>query len=134
MNISLLDRFTCYKNYYQIMYFMVIFSIIIVLILEMLLFNNITSLNYKGIVSKNNNLVISGLDYLEAGMIIDSKRLEIDNKKMKYKVLGVDEGVNDYTLKLKLDAYYLDTKTLNIKVIIKEENLWQFMVRKMKGE
>ena len=116
------------------MYFMVISSIIIVLILEMLLFNNITSLNYKGIVSKNNNLVISGLDYLEAGMIIDSKRLEIDNKKMKYKVLGVDEGVNDYTLKLELDAYYLDTKTLNIKVIIKEENLWQFMIRKMKGE
>ena len=133
MNVSLFDRFISYKNYYHFLYILILFLFITIIILVMLFFNNVISLNYKAIVSKNDNLVISDLDYLETETILESKRIEINSQKINYKVLEVDENLNNYTVKLKINNYFLDSQIVDLKVVLKEENLYQFVVRNIKG-
>ncbi len=134
MNISLLDRFSCHEKYYQFLYNFCLLIFLIALIFELLLFRNVISVNCKGVISQNNNLIIDNLDYSSVDYILNSKRIEVDEKILKYKVLEVKKGISNYTLKLKLDNFYLDSRTLNLKIILKDESLYQFILRKMKGE
>ncbi len=134
MNISLFKKFIRYKNYYQFLYLIFIINIIMIVILLLLTIKMKTTLKYSGIINNNNNLVISNLSYPEAKSIIESKDIKINNESIKFKVLESKNLLNSYTIKLELNKYYLDTKKVIAEVLVKEENLYEFVLHTMKGE
>ena len=134
MNISLFKKFTCYKNYYQFLYLIFIINIIMIVSLLLLTIKMKTTLKYSGIINDNNILVISNLSYEDANTIIKSKYIKIDKDNVKFKVLESKNLKNFYTIKLELDKYYLDTKKVIAEVLIREENLYEFVLKTMKGE
>ena len=134
MNISLFKKFTRYKSYYQFLYLIFIINIIMIVILLLLTIKMKTTLKYSGIISNNNNLIISNLSYQEAKSIIESKNIKIDNDTIKFKVLESKNLLNSYTIKLELNKYYLDTKKVIAEVLVKEENLYEFVLHTMKGD
>ena len=93
-----------------------------------------TTLKYNGIISNNNILVISNLSHEDANSIIESNNLKIDREMVNFKILESRNLLNSYTIKLELDKYYLDTKKIVVEVLVKEENLYEFVLQTMKGE
>ncbi len=134
MNISLFKKFIRYKNYYQFLYLIFIINIIMIVVLLLLTMKMQTTLKYNGIISNNNILVISNLSHEDANSIIESNNLKIDREMVNFKILESRNLLNSYTIKLELDKYYLDTKKIVVEVLVKEENLYEFVLQTMKGE
>ncbi len=133
MNISLLDKFKSYKNYYHIIYTLLIINIIVLILIETFLYTNKTMVKYLGIGS-DNNIVFSKLSYDDVKIITNSKQMLINDNYEKVTILDVLEGIDDYTLKLKVDDFYFDTQSIEVKFIVKEEKLYQFIFNVLKGE
>ena len=134
MNISLFKKINRYQNYYQFMYGLLIINIMVVVILLLLFLKNKTILKYDGIISDNNILVLSNLSSYDANLITNSLDIKIDDDSIKYKVLDYQEIRGSYTLKMSIDKYYLDSRSVEIEVLLKEENLGEFILKTMKGE
>ena len=134
MNTSLYQKFNRNQGYYQFLYLLLIINIIVVVLIFLLCVKNKTIIKYDGIISNNNILVISNLEKYDVDLILDSKDIKINDQSIKYKVLDTKEVRGTYTLKLELNKYYLDSKSLRIDVLLKEENLYQFIVKIMRGE
>ena len=134
MNISLFKKFNRYQNYYQFLYILLTINIMIVVILLLLFLKNKTVIKYNGIISNNNVLILSNLSSYDANLITNNLGIKINNENVRYKVLDSSNLRGSYTLKLSLDKYYFDSKSLEIEVLLKEENLYQFILKIMKGE
>ena len=133
MSTSLLDKFKNRSSFYQILYIFITINIIVILILLLLFLKNYEFLTYKGIIRNNHDLVISNLTRGETEILTNSK-LKIENKNIKYEVLDIFKENSLYVLKLKLDKYYLDSRSVKVKFIVKEENLLEYIIEKMKGD
>ena len=116
------------------MYGLLIINIMVVVILLLLFLKNKTILKYDGIISDNNILVLSNLSSYDANLITNSLDIKIDDDSIKYKVLDYQEIRGSYTLKMSIDKYYLDSRSVEIEVLLKEENLGEFILKTMKGE
>ena len=134
MNISLFKKINRYQNYYQFLYGLLIINIMVVVTLLLLFLKNKTILKYDGIISDNNILVLSNLSSYDANLITNSLDIKIDDDSIKYKVLDYQEIRGSYTLKMSIDKYYLDSRSVEIEVLLKEENLGEFILKTMKGE
>ena len=134
MNTSLFKKFNRYQTYYQFLYGLLIINIMVVVILLLLFLKNKTILRYDGIISDNNILVLSNLSSYDANLITNSLDIKIDDDSIKYKVLDYQEIRGSYTLKMSIDKYYLDSRSVEIEVLLKEENLGEFILKTMKGE
>ena len=134
MNTSLFNKFNRYQNYYQFLYGLLIINIMVVVTLLLLFLKNKTILKYDGIISNNNILVLSNLSSYDADLITNSLDIKIDDDSIKYRVLDYQEIRGSYTLKMSIDKYYLDSRSVEIEVLLKEENLGEFILKTMKGE
>ncbi len=134
MNVSLFGKFNRYQNYYQFLYVLLVINIIVVIIILLLFFKNKTIVKYSGIISNNNILVLSNLSSYDANLILESLDIKIDNESIKYEILDTQEVRGTYTLKLSLDKYYLNSKSIEVEVLLEEENLYQFILKTMKGD
>ncbi len=133
MNTSFLDKFKRHYLFYQFLYIFITISILTILLLLMLFLKNYTTLTYKGIVKDNQDLVISNLTKDDTNLILNSKLL-IENEKINYKVLDIYQENIMYTVKLELNKFFLDSRSIKVKFIVKEENLLEFIIRKVKGD
>lgn len=133
MNISSLNKFKLNFKLYQLMYLFIVISILLIIIFQVFRFKNIIYYEYQGKVIDNNYLEISNLNENEAIKILNTDKIFIDNYLIKEKKL-LKEVNNLYNLKIKLPKLYKNNILINIKGVIKEEKLYQFIFRIMKGE
>lgn len=90
-----------------------------------------------------NNLIIEGNQYATINVLLEDLKfiennnyLIIDNKKYYYKVVEI-EIINDinlyYQVRLKLDNNLLINSINSYKILIRKENIFNYIVRVIKG-
>lgn len=133
MNINSYQKFISNIKFYQFMYVFLIILITFLTIIELFKFKNLVEINYQGIIN-NNYLEISNLTYDEVNSIIELEKVKIDNKEFKNEIVDILEINNTYLLKIKLNKVYLNNTSFEITYVLKEESLYQFILKTMKGD
>ena len=134
MNINSFEKCNSRITYYQILYVFLIILITILGIIGLIYFKNITKINYQGIIKNNNVLEIENLTKDDVSLILESKKIKVEDKKIKHNMIDIEEKNNSYLVKINLDKKYLDNANLEVNCILKEESLYQFILKTMKGD
>ena len=132
MNINMLEKFTVKIKKYQFLYGFLVVGVIFFLIGVLFQYKNINTREYKGFGLAEGILVINNLNLDDIDFILKCENVIIDDKKQAKIILEVGEDEN-YFVKLESKEIKKE-KEITIRFVLKEENLYQFIVRNMKGE
>ena len=132
MNINMLEKFTVKIKKYQFLYGFLVVGVIFFLIGVLFRYKNINAREYKGFGLADGILVINNLNLDDIDFILKCENVIIDDKKQAKIILEVGEDEN-YFVKLESKEIKKE-KEITIRFVLKEENLYQFIVRNMKGE
>lgn len=132
MNINMLEKFTVKIKKYQFLYGFLVVGVIFFLIGVLFHYKNINTREYKGFGLADGILVINNLNLDDIDFILKCENVIIDDKKQAKIILEVGEDEN-YFVKLESKEIKKE-KEITIRFVLKEENLYQFIVRNMKGE
>ena len=132
MNINLLEKYRIKVKKYQFLYGFLVIGVISFLIGVLFRYKNINAREYKGFGLADGILVINNLNLDDIDFILNCEDVIIDDKKQAKIILEVGEDEN-YFVKLESKEIKKE-KEITIRFVLKEENLYQFIVRNMKGE
>lgn len=134
MNINAFEKFNSRITYYQILYVYLMALITVLCIIGLIYFKNITKINYQGIIKDNNVLEIENLTKDDVSLILESKKIKIKDKKIEHNMIDIEENNNSYLVKINLDKKYLENTILEVNCILKEESLYRFILKILKGD
>ena len=132
MNINMLEKFTVKIKKYQFLYGFLVVGVIFFLIGVLFRYKNINAREYKGFGLADGILVINNLNLDDIDFILNCEDVIINDKKQAKIIFEVGEDEN-YFVKLESKEIKKE-KEITIRFVLKEENLYQFIVRNMKGE
>ena len=140
MNIETILVRDCYKNKFDLETKVFIYSLVIGSLLVCLIV--LTNLLQKDLYYENSLVIKSNQQIITNVLINDLKIIEnnnyliINNKKYYYSVSDI-ELINDinlyYQVKLKLDNDLLVNSINSYKILVKKENIFNYIVRVIKG-
>ena len=134
MNTNLFEKFTCKLSYYQILYVFLVICMIVLIILGLIKFENINSITYHDVVLNDNVLEVNNLSFEEANTLLECKKTIIGDKKINLEKSSIINNKNMYSLKIDVSNIKFDKNDLKLKCILKEEKLYKFIFRIVKGE
>lgn len=132
MNINMLEKFTVKIKKYQFLYGFLVVGVIFFLIGVLFRYKNINAREYKGFGLADGILVINNLNLDDIDFILNCEDVIINDKKQAKIIFEVGEDEN-YFVKLESEEIKKE-KEITVRFVLKEENLYQFIVRNMKGE
>ena len=91
-------------------------------------FKNKDSIDLKYSLSTNNTLLITSLDLFNFNKIVNSQEIIINNKKIKYEIINIEEINKKYNLELKFKENINIFKNKKIPLVFKEETLLKFIL------
>lgn len=134
MNTNLFEKFTCKLSYYQILYVFLVICMIVLIILGLIKFENINSITYHDVVLNDNVLELNNLSLEEVNSLLECKKTIIGDKKINLEKSSIINNKNMYSLKIDVSNIKFDKNDLKLKCILKEEKLYKFIFRIVKGE
>ena len=132
MNINLLEKYRIKVKKYQFLYGFLVIGVISFFIGVLFRYKNINAREYKGFGLADGILVINNLNLDDIDFILNCEDVIINDKKQAKIIFEVGEDEN-YFVKLESEEIKKE-KEITIRFVLKEENLYQFIVRNMKGE
>lgn len=134
MIIKEIDKYNLKIRKIISLYLSFLLIILLIISLELVKFKNKDSLDLKYSLSANNTLLITSLDLFNFNKILNSQEIIIDNKKIKYEIINIEEINKKYNLELSFKENINIFKKKKIPLVFKEETLLKFIIRNMKGE
>lgn len=134
MIIKEIDKYNLKIRKIISLYLSFLLIILLIISLELVKFKNKDSLDLKYSLSSNNTLLITSLDLFNFNKILNSQEVIIDNKKIKYEIINIEEINKKYNLELSFKENINIFKKKKIPLVFKEETLLKFIIRNMKGE
>ena len=134
MIIKEIDKYNLKIRKIISLYLSFLLIILLIISLELVKFKNNDSLDLKYSLSANNTLLITSLDLFNFNKIVNSQEIIINNKKIKYEIINIEEINKKYNLELSFKENINIFKNKKIPLVFKEETLLKFILRNMKGE
>ena len=134
MIIKEIDKYNLKIRKIISLYLSFLLIILLIISLELVKFKNNDSLDLKYSLSANNTLLITSLDLFNFNKIVNSQEIIINNKKIKYEIINIEEINKKYNLELSFKENINIFKKKKIPLVFKEETLLKFIIRNMKGE
>ena len=134
MIIKEIDKYNLKIRKIISLYLILILIILLIISLELFKFKNKDSIDLKYSLSTNNTLIITSLDLFNFNKIVTSQEIIINNKKITYEIINIEEINKKYNLELKFKENINIFKNKKIPLVFKEETLLKFILRNMKGE
>ena len=98
MIIKEIDKYNLKIRKIISLYLILILIILLIISLELFKFKNKDSIDLKYSLSTNNTLLITSLDLFNFNKIVNSQEIIINNKKIIYEIINIEEINKKYNL------------------------------------